>query len=46
VVAVEMKQVVDLIVGCEKALGLAGRFELLHLPFSSSCRLVRILRSV
>jgi hypothetical protein len=40
------EQVVDLIVGCEKALGLAGRFELLHLPLSSSRRLVRILRSV
>ena len=46
VVAVEMKQVVDLIVGCEEALGLAGGFELLHLPLSSACRLVRILRSV
>src|SRR6266481_8188931 len=41
-----MKQVVDLIVGCEEALSLAGRFELLHLPLSSARRLVRILRSV
>jgi hypothetical protein len=32
VTAAEMEQVVDLIVGCEEALGLTGRFELLHLP--------------
>jgi hypothetical protein len=46
VIAGEMEQVVNLIVGCEEALGLAGRFELLHLPLSSACRLVRVLRSV
>src|SRR5215471_690993 len=32
--------------GREEALRLTGRFELLHLPLSSACRLVRILRSV
>jgi hypothetical protein len=46
VMAAEMEKVVDLIVGCEEAQSLAGRFELLHLPLSSSRRLVRILRSV
>jgi hypothetical protein len=46
VTAAEMEQVVDLIVGCEEALGLTGRFELLHLPLSSARRLVRILGSV
>ena len=46
VIAAKMKQVVDLIVGCEEALRLVGRFELLHLLLSSSRRLVRILRSI
>src|SRR3954454_22016747 len=41
-----MEQVVDLIVGREEALGLAGRLEALHLPLASSGRLVRILCSV
>ena len=45
-IAAEMEEVVDLIVGGEKALRLAGRFELLHLPLSSARRLVRVLRSV
>ena len=46
VIAAEMKEVVDLIVGREEALRLASRFELLHLPLSSARRLVRILGSV
>ena len=46
VTAAEMERVVDLIMGCEEALGLTGRFELLHLPLSSARRLVRILGSV
>src|SRR5437868_1435432 len=37
-IAAEMEEVVDLIVGGEKALRLAGRFELLHLPLSSARR--------
>src|SRR3712207_4080125 len=40
VIAAEMKEVVDLVVGGEESLRLAGRLEPLHLPFSSSCRLV------
>ena len=43
---VSRKQVIDLIVSRQEALCLAGRFELLHLPLSSACRLVRVLRSV
>src|SRR5215469_2670367 len=39
-------KVVDLIVGGEEPLRLAGRFELLHLPLSSARRLVRVFRSV
>jgi hypothetical protein len=39
-IATEIKQVIDLIVSRQKALCLAGRFELVHLPFSSACRLV------
>ena len=46
VIGAEVEQVVDLIVCGQKALRLAGRFELLHLPLSSACRLVRILGSV
>jgi hypothetical protein len=42
----DIKQGVDLIVGRQKALRLAGRFELLHLPLSSACRLVWIFGSV
>jgi hypothetical protein len=38
VIAAEMKQVVDLVVRCKEPLDLAGRFELLHLPPSSSRR--------
>jgi hypothetical protein len=45
-IAAEMEEVVALIVGCEEALRLAGRFELLHLPLSSARRLVRILGGV
>ena len=46
VIAAEMEEVVDLIVGGEEPLRLAGRFELLHLPLSSARRLVRVFRSV
>src|SRR3954451_14675759 len=46
VVAAEVKQVVDLIVSGEEALGLAGRLEPLHLPLASPGRLARILRPV
>ena len=45
-IAAEMEEVVDLIVGGEEPLRLAGRFELLHLPLSAARWLVRILRSV
>jgi hypothetical protein len=41
VIATEMEKVVDLIVSCDETLSLAGRFELLHLPLSSSRRLGR-----
>jgi hypothetical protein len=40
VIAAEVEEVVDLIVGGEETLGLPGRLEALHLPFSSACRLV------
>jgi hypothetical protein len=46
VIATEMEKVVDLIVGCEETLSLAGRFELLHLPLSSSRRLVGIFHQI
>jgi hypothetical protein len=46
VIAAEMEEVIDLIVGREEARRRAGRFELLHLPLSSASRLVRILGSV
>ena len=45
-IAAEMEEVVDLIVGGEEPLRLTGRFELLHLPLSAAGRLVRILRAV
>src|SRR3954449_3791363 len=44
--AVEMGEVVDLIVGGEETLCLARRLEALHLALSSARRLVRILGSV
>jgi hypothetical protein len=40
-IAAEMEGVIDLIVGGEEPLGLAGRFELLHLPLSSARRAKR-----
>src|SRR3712207_4505954 len=46
VVAAEMEEVADLVVGGEETLRLAGRLEALHLPFSSPCRLVRVFRPV
>ena len=36
----EVEEVIDLTVGGEEALRLAGRFKLFHLPLSSACRLV------
>jgi hypothetical protein len=45
-IAAEMEEVVDLIVGGEEPLRLAGRFELLHLPLSAAGRLVLVFRSV
>ena len=39
-IAAEVEQVINLVVGGEEALRLAGRFKLLHLPLSSACRLV------
>jgi hypothetical protein len=46
VIAAEVEEVGNLIVSREKALGLAGRLEALHLPLASPGRLMRILRSV
>src|SRR3954451_7624511 len=46
VVATEMKEVVDLVVGGEEALRLAGCFEPLYLPLASAGWLVRILGPV
>src|SRR5215218_9515450 len=43
VVAAEVEEVADLLVGGEEALCLPGRLEALHLAFSSSRRLMRIL---
>ena len=40
VIAAEMKEVVDRVVSREEPLRLPGRLEPLHLPFSSSGRLV------
>ena len=42
-VAAEMEEVADPVVGGEEALCLARRLETLHLPLSPSCRLVRVL---
>src|SRR3954468_19491239 len=44
VIAAEVEEIVDPIVGGEEALSLAGRLEALHLSLSSSGRRVRILR--
>src|SRR5215218_824150 len=46
VIAAEVEEVVDPIVGGEEALSLAGRLEALHLSLASPRRLVRILRPV
>ena len=46
VIAAEMEEVADPVVGGEEALRLAGRLEALHLPLSSSPRLVRVLGPV
>jgi len=45
-VAAEPEKVVDPVVGGQEALCLAGPLEPLHLPFSSSRGLVRVLRPV
>ena len=45
-VAAEVEEVVDLIVGGEEALSLAGRLEPLHLPFSPSRRLMGVFGPV
>ena len=39
-IAAEVEQVIDLVVGGEETLRLTWRFELLHLPLSSARRLV------
>src|SRR4051794_30918869 len=46
VVAAEMKGVVDLVVGGEETLCLSRRLEALHLSFSPSRRLMRVLGSI
>src|SRR3954453_8644777 len=46
VVAAEVEEVVDTIMGGEKALGRAGRLEPLHLPLAAAGRRGRIPRSV
>ena len=46
VIAAEVEEIGNLIVSGEKALGLTGRLEPLHLPLASPGRLVRILGSV
>ncbi len=46
VVSTQMEEVVDLVMGREEALGLAGRLEPLHPPLASSGRLTRGLGSV
>jgi hypothetical protein len=46
VVAAEMEEVVDRVVGGEEPLRLSGRLEPLHLPLSSSRRLMGVLRPV
>ena len=45
-VMAELEVVVNLAVAGEEPLGVPRRLEALHLPFSSSCRLVRDLGSV
>jgi hypothetical protein len=46
VIAAEMKEVVDLVMGREETLCLPGRLEALHLSFSPSRGLVRVLRPI
>ena len=45
-VAGQEEEVVDLVVGGQEALNVAGRLEPLHLPFSSPCWLVGVFRPV
>ena len=42
----DVEEVCDLIVNRQKPLRLSGRFESLHDPFASPCRLMRILRAI
>ncbi len=46
VVTAELEEVVDPVVAGEEALGVPGRLEALHLPLSSSRRLVRVLDAI
>src|SRR3954447_21644799 len=46
VIAAEVEEIVDPVMGGEEALGLARRLEPLHLPLASSGRLMRVLGSV
>src|SRR3954468_23007249 len=46
VIAAEVEEIVDPVMGGEETLGLAGRLEPLHLPLAPSRRLMGILRSV
>jgi hypothetical protein len=45
-ISTKVKETGDLVMSGEEALGLAGRFEPLHLPLPSSRRLVRVLGPV
>lgn len=45
-VAGQAEEVVDLIMGGQEALGMPGRLEPFHLPFSPPCWLVRVFRPV
>jgi hypothetical protein len=46
VIAAEVEEVADLIVGGEEGLSLAGPLEPLHLPFSPARRLMGVFRPV
>src|SRR3954471_367679 len=46
VIAAEMEEIVDPVMGGEEALGLARRLEPLHLPFSPARRLMGVFGSV
>jgi len=46
VIAAEVEEIVDPVMGGEEALGLARRLEPLHLPLASPGRLMGVLRSI